>query len=211
MATTNIFGAVLGRHAIKWDAFWHLFEWLLDKREGHGLGDCIRIRLLEYTFGQTFTECIVKREYPISGQTNGKGKWADLALGIPTLKDPKYLIVMDDIPSASSGGRRKLDNLNQYVELSRACSPNAIIRAVAVTDAPPGTKLSSAVYSLLKDEAEDYTISIGWKLLHLQTIGTWVQTAMVDRDEGLSDKMRMVLGEFIEWSEGLGGTNKSLA
>lgn len=204
MATTNVFEAVLGRKAIKWDAFWHLFEWLLSADQGHGLSNSISLQLLAFTFGQSYTECAIRREYPVSGQTDGKGKWADLALGIPTLDDPKYLIVMDDIAFAGSGGRRKLDNLNEYVELSLAYHPSAIIRAIAVTDAPPDTKLAVAVYTLLNDEATDYATRTGWKLLHLKTVGSWVETAMAARREGLSNKMRMVLGDFVEWCEGHG-------
>jgi hypothetical protein len=88
--TTNVFEAVLGRKAIKWDAFWHLFEWLLDHKEGHGLEDGIRVRLIAFAFGQPYADCKMKREHPVSGQTDGKGKWADFALGIPTL-DPSGL------------------------------------------------------------------------------------------------------------------------
>jgi hypothetical protein len=78
----------------------------------------------------------MKREHPVSGQTDGKGKWADFALGIPTLKNPTHLIVMDDIGASASGGMRKLQNLADYTSLSRQAHPDTTIRAIAVSDAP---------------------------------------------------------------------------
>jgi hypothetical protein len=159
MRTSNVFEAVLGRKAIKWDAFWHLFESPLAPDEGHGLGDSVRLQLLAFTFGQAYTECMVKREYPVSGQTDGKGKWADFALGIPTLDNPTHLIVMDDIGAASSGGHRKLQNLTEYISLSKQVHPADTIRAVVVSDARPGTKLAGAVYAALGEEAAEFVAS----------------------------------------------------
>jgi hypothetical protein len=198
-ATTNIFEAVLGRKAVKWDAFWHLFEWLLNAEEGHGLGDSIRVQLIAFAFGQTYADCVMKREHPVSGQTDGKGKWADFALGIPTLKNPTHLIIMDDIGAAASGGMRKLQNLADYISLSQQAHPNATIRAIPVSDAPTGTKLAAAVYKTLGEEAAEFIAVTGWKLLPLQTIGAWIQDAIDGRRESLSDKMTFVLEDLVEW------------
>lgn len=198
-STSNVFEAVLGRKAIKWDAFWHFFEWLLNPDEGHGLGDTIRLQLLTFTFGQSYTDCTVRREYPVSGQTDGKGKWADFALGVPTLNDPTHLIIMDDIGAASSGAQRKLQNLVEYVTLSRHAHPETTIRVVAVSDAPAGTKLAAVVYQTLGAEAAEFVASTGWRVLPLQTIGTWVRDAMTARAENLSEKMTAVLHDFVDW------------
>jgi uncharacterized iron-regulated membrane protein len=143
----------------------------------------------------------MKREHPVSGQTDGKGKWADFALGIPTLINPTHLIVMDDIGAASSGGMRKLQNLADYISLSPQAHPNATIRAIAVSDAPAGTKLAAAVYKTLGGEAAEFVAVTGWKLLPLQTIGTWVQDAMNIHRECLSDKMKFVLEDLVEWCQ----------
>lgn len=197
--TTNVFAAVLGRKAVKWDAFWHLFEWLLNAEEGHGLGDSIRVRLIAFAFGRPYADCIMKREHPVSGQTDGKGKWADFALGIPTLTNPTHLIVMDDIGAKGSGGMRKLQNLMEYLSLSQQTHPKATIRAVAVSNAPVGRKLAPAVYKTLGEEAAEFIAVTGWKLLPLQTIGTWIHEAMDARRENLSAKMKFVLEDLVEW------------
>jgi hypothetical protein len=41
----------------------------------------------------------------------------------------------------------------------------------------------------------------GWKLLPLQTIGTWVRDAMKQRQEHLPEKAKFILEEFAEWCE----------
>jgi hypothetical protein len=204
--TTNIFEAVLGRKAVKWDAFWHLFEWLVEPREGHGLGTSIRDQLIAFAFGEEHTSCDIRREYPVSGQTDGKGKWADFALGIPNLNDPEYLIIMDDIPFAGSGGKRKLNNLTEYIDLSLQYRPNALVRAIAITDAPLGGRLASVVYQVLQEEANDWTSKKGWKLLPLQTIGAWVKKGIDQSHVAPNDKMKLVLEDFAEWCEGLNQT-----
>ncbi|MGA2877111.1 MAG: hypothetical protein ABSE82_16465 [Nitrososphaerales archaeon] len=201
MPTTNVFEAILGRKAVKWDAFWHLFEWLVDPNEGHGLGDSFRRQLLLFAFGEPFDGCVMRREYPVSGQTDGKGKWADFALGIPTFHDPTRLILMDDIGEAGSGGQRKLKNLLEYSSLSRMAHPTSRIRVVAVINAPAGKKLVPAVYTALGEETAEFALATGWKLLPLQTIGTWVREAMEPRHEQLSAKAKSVLEEFAEWCE----------
>lgn len=199
MPTTNVFEAVLGSRAVKWDAFWRFFEWLLSKEEGHGLGDSVRVSLLSFTFGQPFTDCKVKREHPVRGQTDGKGKWADLALGVPSLEHPTHLILMDDIGAANSGSQRKLRNLDDYRLLSQQTHPNARVRAVAVTDASEGVNLAIAVDAILGAQATDFIAPSGWKLLPLHTIGTWVRQAIEDREEQVSEKMKIVLNDFVEW------------
>jgi hypothetical protein len=144
---------------------------------------------------------MVKREYPVSGQTDGKGKWADFALGIPTLDNPTHLIVMDDIGAAGSGGKRKLQNLMEYITRSQQTHPKAIIRAVAVSDAPVGKMLAQAVYDTLGKEAAEFVAATGWKLLPLQTIGTWIQVALDARRENLTDRMKFVLEDLVEWCQ----------
>jgi uncharacterized iron-regulated membrane protein len=108
---------------------------------------------------------------------------------------------MDDIGAAASGGMRKLQNLADYMSLSQQAHPNATIRAIAVSDAPAGTKLAAAVYKTLGGEAAEFIAVTGWKLLPLQTIGTWVQDAMNIHRECLSDKMKFVLEDLVEWCQ----------
>jgi hypothetical protein len=143
----------------------------------------------------------MKREHPVSGQTDGKGKWADFALGIPTLDNPTHLIVMDDIGASASGGMRKLKNLADYISLSQQAHPNATVRAIAVSDAPAGTKLAAAVYKTLGEEAAEFIAVTGWKLLPLQTIGMWIQDVMDTHRESLSAKMKFVLEDLVEWCQ----------
>jgi hypothetical protein len=196
--TTNVFQAVLGRKAVKWDAFWHLFEWLLDPDEGHGLKDSIRVQLIAFTFGQSYADCKMRREYPVSGQTDGKGRYVDLAFGIPDLENPKRLIVMEDI---SSGQMRKLESLVTYISLVHERHPEATIRAVVVSDKPVGHKLPTVVYETLKAEAADFVVTTGWKLLPLETIGTWIQVALDARHEKLTERMKFVLEDLLEWCQ----------
>lgn len=197
--TANVFEAILGRKAIKWDAFWHLFEWLLDSGQGHELGDSIRLSLIRFAFGEAFSSCCVKREHPVSGQTDGKGKWVDYAVGIPDLKQPEYLVLMDDIGISGSGGQRKLKNLMEYLDLSRQLHPNARIRVVAVSDALTVTDLAAVVQEVLGSEAAEYAAVRGWRLLPLQTIGQWVQTAIDSKGANVSDRAKANLEEFVEW------------
>jgi hypothetical protein len=186
---------------MKWDAFWHLFEWLLTPEEGHGLDARIRLRLIEFAFGTSEAACVVKREYPVSGQMDGKGKWIDLALGIPTLVSPTHLIIMDDIGVAHSGDMRKLKNLIQYMSLSKQLHPNAQVRTVVVTNAPEGARLSSAVYKALGEEALEYASLTGWRLLSMHTIGCWVKESAFTRQESLSTKTKYVLQDFVDWCQ----------
>jgi hypothetical protein len=197
----NVFEACLGRSALKWDAFWHLFEWLLTPEEGHGLGPSIQLRLIEFAFGTSEATCVVKREFPVSGQMDGKGKWVDLALGIPTLVSPTHLIIMDDVGVAHAGDMRKLKNLTEYMSLSKQSHPNAQLRTVVVTNAPNGAKLASAVYKALGEEALEYAALTGWRLLSLHTIGSWVKESAINRQESLSIKTKYILEDFVEWCQ----------
>jgi hypothetical protein len=201
MPTDNVVEAILGRKAVKWDAFWHLFEWLLDSNQAHGLAESIRCQLLTFAFGESYANCVAKREYEVSGQKNGKGKFADFALAIPSLNKPDHLALMDDIGAAASGNKRKLNNLLEYAARSRTSHPNARIRVIVVTDAKDGKELAAAVYTLLKDEAVDFVATDGWKLLPLQTIGAWIRDAMMQRQEHLSEKAKFGLQEIAEWCE----------
>jgi hypothetical protein len=196
--TTNVFHALLDRKTVKWDAFWHLFEWLLNPDEGHGLNDSIRVQLIAFTFGQSYAKCKAMREYPVSGQTDGKGRFVDLAFGIPDLVNPERLIVMEDI---SSGQMRKLESLVTYISLAHERHLKATIRAVVVSDKPVGQKLPAVVYETLKTEAADFVAATGWKLLPLQTIGTWIQVALDARRENLTDRMKFVLEDLVEWCQ----------
>ena len=175
--TTNIFTATLGKKAIKWDAFWHLFEWLLND-EGHGLGVSIRSELISFAFGQALEPCSMRREHPVCGQTDGKGKWTDLALGIPSLNTPTHLIVMDDIGAAASEGQRKLMNLRDYMSQSQGQHPNASVRAIVISDVAVNRRLKAVVYEHLGHEATEHVTPAGWRLLPLHTIGDWVDKAL---------------------------------
>jgi len=64
-----------------------------------------------------------------------------------------------------------------------------------------GKKLVPAVYTTLGEETAEFALATGWKLLPLQTIGTWVREAMESRHEQLSAKAKSVLEEFAEWCE----------
>ena len=183
---------------MKWDAFWHLFEWLLDSKQFHGLAEAIRSQLLTFAFGEFGAACVAKREYEVSGLKNGKGKFADYALAVPSFDNPERLLLMDDIGAVNSGSRRKLDNLLEYVRCSRTAHPNARIRLVVVTDARDRKELAATVYTLLKDEAVDFVAPDGWKLLPIQMLGTWIRTAMREQ-EHLSEKLRFGLEEIAEW------------
>lgn len=203
MPTTNVFEAVLGSRAIKWDAFWRFFAWLLDPDEGHGLGVSVRSKLLESIFGEKLTDCRAHREFPISRQTDGKGRWADFALAIPNFEKPTHLILMDDIGVAGSGGQRKLLNLLEYLSLAKRAHPDAKIRVVAVSDARISSDLAATVYTVLGDEAVEFGLLAGWKLLPLSTIGSWIGEILEARATNSPDKMEFVLRDFIEWCQQL--------
>jgi hypothetical protein len=126
--TANVFHAVLGRKAVKWDSFWHLFEWLLNPEELHGLEDSIRVQLSIH-IRPIYAKCRAC-EYPVNGQ-GGKGRYVDLAFGIPDLENPERLIVM----GVTSGQMQKLENLATYISFTRG-HPKATIRAVVVSESP---------------------------------------------------------------------------
>jgi hypothetical protein len=128
MPITNVVEAVLGREQLKWDALWRLFSWLLDPSEGHGLGGQVLAALNVHAFGQAHPACQVRREFQLSALRDGKGKWPDLAVAIPSFDAPTHIVVMDDVDLRSPGGKRKLDNLVIYRQLAREMHPSAIVR-----------------------------------------------------------------------------------
>jgi hypothetical protein len=199
LSDANIFDAILGTESIKWDAFWHLFEWLLDEEKGHGLGNTLSLQLQTFAFGKSNPKYIAKREYPVSEQTDGKGKWTDYALGIPMLTNPTHLIVMDDLPRTSLGGQRKLDNLNLYIQESLKLRPNAIVRAVVISDKRRDAILPKIVFEKLRPEATDFTSQHGWRLLPLHTLGEWIEHAT--NGKKLSTKMQLYLADLVEWCQ----------
>ena len=123
MPVTNAVEAILGRKQVKWDAFWRLFAWLLDAQEGHALGSKIMDEFCRYSLGASFESCKLTREYQISKLNDGKGKWADLALAIPSFEVPTHIVVMDDVDLRSPGNTRKLTNLTMYRRLAREQFP----------------------------------------------------------------------------------------
>lgn len=95
------------------------------------------------------------------------------------------------------GGRTRT-----YLEHSIGLHPQAVVRAVAVTNAPAGTRLKSVVYEILGEEAAEYDSLRGWKLLPLETIGSWVQCVLEAEGTEVSDKMKVILRELVRRSKG---------
>jgi hypothetical protein len=124
-----------------------LFEWFLDPKEGHHLGGALQNRQPNFAFPAASIG------FPEKG---GKGKWANLALGIPDLINPEYVIVTDDICFSGSGGHRKLQNLLLYQAESAIVHPATLTRAIVVTNAPKDVKLSRVVTDTLGVESADY-------------------------------------------------------
>jgi len=122
----------LGKAQLKWDALWHLLAWLLDPRQGHGLGDKVLEAFCLHTFDRRFpSECLIHPEYQLSAVKDGRGKWVDLALAIPSLdKAATHVAIMDDVDRRSPGSKRKLDNLVMYRSLARDKFPSGIIRVI---------------------------------------------------------------------------------
>src|SRR4051812_5212378 len=153
MPRTNLIEAIVGRENLKWDAIWHLFEWLMDEREGHELGHKVVEAFCLHVFGQSAPSKF-KREYQLSTVKDGKGKWADFALAIPSLTSPtttSHIAVMDDVDRRSPRGRRKLENLKQYRKLARLEFPSAIVRLVVLTNARDEN--SKSIRALYVEEA----------------------------------------------------------
>jgi hypothetical protein len=134
MPTTNIVEAVLGRKHLKWDALWRLFSWLLDPKQGHGLGEKIVERFCLYTFGQSFPSCPIKLEYQLSPVKDGKGKWADLAVAIPSFDAPTHVAIMDDTDRNAPGSRQwRPCGLLKRVQLSiSGCLGRRSIRGIPI-------------------------------------------------------------------------------
>jgi hypothetical protein len=202
MPVTNVVEAVLGREEVKWDALWRLFAWLLDEQEGHELGSKVVDEFCRYALGAAFDCRKLKREYQLSVIKDGKGKWADLALAIPSFEAPTHIVVMDDIDLRSPGSRRKLDNLASYRRLAREQFPFAIVRAVVLTNAYDGSSMPR-MYDDLGSEALDFAVADGWKLLPLRLVGDWIKAALTLTDSAPTQKMSLFLLDFVEWSKSL--------
>lgn len=202
MPVTNVVEAVLGREHVKWDALWRLFAWLLDAQEGHALGSKVVDEFCRYSLGTAFESCKLRREYQFGVVKDGKGKWADLALAIPSFEAPTHIVVMDDIDVRSPGNRRKLDNLTSYRHLAREQFPLAIVRAVALTNAYEGNSMSK-IYDGLGSEALDFAVADGWKLLPLRLVGDWINAALTSSASLPPQKMMLFLLDFVEWSKSL--------
>lgn len=203
MAVTNLFEAILGREQIKWDAWWHLFEWLLEPSQGHGLDNHVLTKLNSYIFGRTLPKFEIKREFQVSKVRDGRGKWVDLAVAMPSLDEPTHIMVMDDVDRRSPGGKRKLENLIAYKALTRERYPFATIRVVVVTNANDITALEKT-REHLGPEVDDYFASDGWRLLPLCLIGSWISSAQqpVPVDEN-ANKMSLFLRDFAIWTASL--------
>jgi hypothetical protein len=202
MPVTNVVEAVLGRQQVKWDALWRLFAWLLDSEEGHGLGSRVVDEFCRHSFGAPFECCKLRREYQFGVVKDGKGKWADLALAIPSFEAPTHIVVMDDVDLHSPGSRRKLDNLTRYRRLAREQFPSAIVRTVVLTNAYDG-KAMSKMYAGLGSEAVDFAVTDGWKLLPVRQVGEWVNAALGSPVVIPSEKMKLFLLDFVEWARSL--------
>jgi hypothetical protein len=204
---TNLLEAVLDREKLKWDAIWHLMEWLLDPKEGHTLGTAITEQLCVHAFGQ-FADCEMKREYQLSPVKDGKGKWPDFAIAIPSFENPKYVGVMDDVDLRSPGGRRKLDNLKEYRSLTLQMFPDAIVRVVVLTNAKDEQSIRPLYgENALRAEAVDFTSREGWRLLPLQTVGEWVSAALASQASPPPEKMKLFLLDLVEWTKSLDSKN----
>jgi hypothetical protein len=195
---SNIVDAILGREQIKWDALWRLFSYLLDREQPHGLGSLIIDSLHRYAFGNSYPICQIKREMQLSKIQDGKGKWVDLAVGVPSFKSATQVIVMDDVDLRSPGSKRKLANLAEYRERAKSVFPHAAIRLVVLTNADDGSKLAPLL-NYLGDELSDCTAMNGWKLLSLRTVGSWVEAALVTASS-CPGNIAHLLRDFVEWS-----------
>jgi|SRR5208337_2452197 len=202
MPITNIVEAVLGREQVKWDALWRLFAWLLDAQEGHALGSKVVNEFCLHALGTGLESCQLRREYQLSVVKDGKGKWADLALAIPSFEAPTHIVVMDDIDRRSPGSRRKLENLASYRRLARERFPSAIVRAVVLTNAYDGGSMPK-VYAGLGSEASDFSVLDGWRLLPLRLVGDWIEKALTSSASPPPEKMKLFLLDFVEWSKSL--------
>jgi hypothetical protein len=202
MPVTNVVEAVLGREQVKWDALWRLFAWLLDDQEGHGLGKEVVDEFCRYSLGRAFESCKLRREYQFGILRDGKGKWVDLALAIPSFEAPTHFVVMDDVNVRPPGDRRKLENLTTYRRLAREQFPLAIVRAVVLTNAYDGSFMSKT-YDALGSDAPDFVVADGWKLLPLRLVGDWVNAALTSSASRQPEKMRVFLLDFVEWSKSL--------
>lgn len=192
----------MGRKQVKWDAFWHLFAWLLDDHEGHALGGKIVDEFCRFALGATFECRKLTLEYQVTVPKDGKGRWADLALAIPSFDAPTHIIVMDDVDLRSPGSTRKLTNLTAYLRLARERFPSSIVRAVVLTNAHDSSSMSRMTKTL-GAEAADFAVSDGWKLLPIRIVGEWVDASLVIGDPPPPKNLALFLLDFVEWSKSL--------
>ncbi len=197
--TDNAVEATLGREQLKWDALWHLFGWLLDRRQPHGLGRGVVNSLCRHAFERTFDEVAIKTEFQLSKIQDGKGKWPDLALGSPSLEEPEWLILMDDVDLRSPRSSRKLNNLESYRSTAQQCFPTAKLCIVVLTNAQDSS-FESTLSKLLSPGFDEPGC---WKLLSLSTVGRWVEDALRSSQDVSTSKIEFFLRDFIKWSNSL--------
>lgn len=152
-------------------------------------------------FGECHRENKIHPEYKLI-QEDGKGKWVDLAVAIPSFSSPSHIILMDDVDKRSPNSMRKIDNLLAYQTLAHATFPSAKVRLVVLTNAPNGKSMKK-LYETFKEEAEDFNLPTGWNLLPVSEIGNWVRLSLDTRSAPLDEKMRFFLQDFVEWSKSL--------
>ena len=159
-----------------------------------------------YAFGQSFSSCPLKLSLNISELKDGKGKWADIALAIPSLDEKAtHIAIMDDVDRCSPGARRKLDNLRAYRSLARQMFPSAIIRLAVLTNANEGKSMPTLNReTVLRPEADNFHAADGWNLLPLRLVGCWVGEALNSTPARKRDTMTGFLLDFVEWSKSLG-------
>jgi hypothetical protein len=182
--TTNVFGAILGYRKIKWDATWNFLAWLFDPHQGHALQHAVVSPLLLRVFGQTLESCELQTEVNIGEGEDGRSKWPDLVIFVPSKESPNYVVVMDDVDVRSPGQLRKLQNLGAYGTLARKRYGEAIVRTVVVTNAvrPPSVeKVKSAIQRILGMASEALPDANSWHLISLLDVGQWVQAALAAR------------------------------
>lgn len=197
--TKNIFEATLGVSAIQWGAVMNLLRWLLDAEEGHLLGDSIIDQLMIHSFGAPISPREVKPgEFGLRDEVKAGGKWPDLAVGAPSLNSPSHLILLEDADRRRGREARKLQNLSIYLESSIAQYPGVLIRLVVLTNAHDISAISYLPDHL--GPAVESTSASGWKLLPLQTLGSWVR----QNGEHSSEPLRSLFTDLVEWTEMVG-------
>ena len=110
-STNNAFSLLVGNGgALKWDPLWNFLHWLALPNQAHGLGTEFQSIVTDFAFGRRVTG-ETAQEHRVDGEPQGAGKWADFALGAPSLNAPTNLLCMDDLSWSRPGDARKIDNL----------------------------------------------------------------------------------------------------